>query len=64
MLRELLSKLLGRTKQPATSTTPTDYAGNRETERVGNLSDEDRAWEADRSQRNRDTETRAANDPQ
>lgn len=62
MFRELVAKLLGRTTQSSTPTSPVDYAGNRETERVGNLSEADRAWEADRSQRSQDTVGRTAGD--
>ena len=68
MLRErlttLIAKLTGRTKQPTTPTPGKDYAGDRETDRLGHLSEEDRAWEADRSQRSRDAAARAAGDRQ
>ena len=62
MFRDLLLKLFGRAKQATTPTPGKDYAGDRETERVGNLSQEDQAWEKAASQRNRDTEARAAGD--
>ena len=58
MLRELLSKLLGRAQQSTSSTAPTDYAGNRETQRTDQMSADDRAWEEAASQRNRTNEAR------
>ncbi len=59
MLRELMSKLLGRTQQPTSSAT-TDYAGNRETQRTDQMSTDDRAWEEAASERNRTNEARTA----
>jgi hypothetical protein len=57
MLR-LLDILLNRPKPPTPTTRSTDYAADRETDRVGQLSPDDQAWEAASQQRNRDNDAR------
>ena len=61
MLRRLLDAVLRRTA-PGRASPPavegTDHAARRETDRVGRLSPEDRQWEADSLQRNRDNRAR------
>jgi hypothetical protein len=62
MLRRLLDTVLRRAKPSPASAPSTDYAGNRETERVGHLGPEDRAWETATRQRNQDNQARAEAD--
>ena len=59
MLRRLLDTVLRRAKPTTTSPLAKDYVGDRESERIGNLSAEDRAWEEAASQRSRETTARA-----
>ena len=60
MLRRLLDALFARTKPPAPPPPPSaDYAADREAQRLGQLSAEDRAWADASQQRNRDNEARA-----
>ena len=54
MFRRLLDTLFGRTKPPTPAPPSADYAEDRETQRTGQMSQEDRAWEAASQQRNRD----------
>jgi hypothetical protein len=60
MLRRLLNTLFGRTSSPKTppptAATAADYASDRETDRVGHLSPEDRAWETASRRRSDDNE--------
>ena len=58
MLRRLLDAVLRRAAPRADAPRSEDYAGDRETERVGRMSDEDRAWEAASRQRDRDNQAR------
>ena len=62
MLRRLLERLQGRpaARPSAEPTAERDYTRDREDRRVGQLSDEDRAWELESQQRKldaRDEET-------
>jgi hypothetical protein len=57
MLR-LLDILLNRPKPPTPPARSMDYAGDREADRVGQLSAEDRVWEEASRQRNRDNDAR------
>jgi len=59
MLRRLLDTLFARTKPPAPPPPSADYAADREAQRLGQLSAEDRAWADASQQRNRDNEARA-----
>jgi hypothetical protein len=56
MLRRLQDALFARPKPPPTEPPAADYAAERETRRVGQLSAEDRAWADASQQRNRNTE--------
>jgi hypothetical protein len=54
MFRRVLDSLLRRTpSSDAASTLTADHAGDREMNRVGRLSTEERAWEAASQQRSR-----------
>ena len=63
MLRRLLDTLFARTKPPTTQPPVADYAGERESRRLGQLSSEDRAWADASQQRARDAETAVEADP-
>ena len=54
MLRRLLDILFVRPEPSLAAVPVTDYAAERETRRVGQLSAEDRAWADASQQRNRD----------
>jgi len=56
MLRRLIERLQGRPAAlgPADPPAERDYTQDREDRRVGQLSDEDRAWEMASQQRERD----------
>lgn len=51
MLRRLLDMLFARTKAPKSVAPSGDYAGDRETDRLGHMSAEDRAWETESRRR-------------
>jgi hypothetical protein len=58
MLQRLLAKLR-RPVPSAPAPAAPDYVADRETDRVGHLSAEDRAWEAASQQRSREQRDRA-----
>ena len=61
MFRRLLDAVLRRTaprRESPPAVEGTHYTEQRETDRVGRLSPEDRKWEADSLQRNRDNRAR------
>ena len=56
MLRRLMDRLRPRRTddRPADASAPRDYAQEREDHRLGQMSEEDRAWGAASQQRNRE----------
>ena len=58
MLRRLVDRLRRRNDAPAEASAPRDYTQEREDRRLGQMSEEDRAWQAASQQRNRETQDR------
>lgn len=68
-LRSLIKRMTdgarsrGRQEPTAANPPPRDFTEERESDRVGNLSEEDQAWEAASRKRNRDTQARDQRPP-